>query len=314
MMASRMRRAARLRDRSSLAFVPARPGGAPSRFRGMSVEVEEADAYPGGMLTVRLVSRRPIRGEVLGILDGRRCPAFWTRGGLRALVPVPVTHPSGPTTLGVEIRSSRGRQRFAVPVTIAPRVYPPRETFLSDAKRELVATPASGRDGRLLLQYLRTISPRQEWRGAFRPPVDVPPAPSFGSPQTYAGAAAVESRMDAIFGEYHRGLDYDVAPGTTVKAPAAGTVLFAGMLALSGRTVVVDHGLGLVSVFSHLGEASVRQGEWIDAGRTWGRPERAGSPPSRICIGRCTCSAWRLIRESPRGSRRANSSWNESIS
>ena len=243
---------------------------ATSRFRGMSVEVDEADAYPGGMLTVRLASRRPIRGEVLGILDGRRCPAFWTRDGLRALVPVPVTFPSGPSTLGVEIRTSRGRQRFAVPVAIASRVYLPRETVLSDAKRELVATPAGVRDGRLLLQYLRTVSPRQEWRGAFRPPVDVPPAASFGSPQTYAGLAAVESRTDAIHGEYHRGLDYDVATGTTVTAPAAGTVLFSGNLALSGRTVVVDHGLGLLSVFAHLAEASVRQGEWLDAGRTIG--------------------------------------------
>ncbi len=258
-----------------LAFIPD-AHAATARFRGMTVEVEEADAYPGGMLTVRLVSRRQIRGEVLGILDGRRCPAFWTRGGLRALVPVPVTHPSGPTKLGVEIRSSRGRQRFAVPITIVPRVYPPRETFLSDAKREMVATPASGRDGRLLLQYLRTVSPKQEWRGAFRPPVDVPPTPSFGSPQTYAGTSAVESRMDAIHGEYHRGLDYDVAAGTMVKAPAAGTILFSGALALSGRTVIIDHGLGLLSVFSHLAEAGVRQGEWIDAGRTIGTSGESG--------------------------------------
>ena len=83
------------------------------------------------------------------------------------------------------------------------------------------------------------------------PPVDVPPEPASASPQTYAGASAVESRTDAIYGEYHRGLDYGVAPGP-VKSPAAGTVLFAGTLALTGRTVVIDHGQGVVSVFSHL--------------------------------------------------------------
>ena len=255
---------------------PAGATAATARFRGMSVEVDEADAFPGGMLTVRLASRRPIRGEVLGILDGRRCPAFWTRDGLRALVPVPVTFPSGPSTLGVEIRTNRGRQRFAVPIAIAPRAYLPRETLLSDAKRELVATPGSVRDGRLLQQYLRTVSPRQGWRGAFHPPVDVAPAASFGAPQTYAGLSAVESRMDAIHGEYHRGLDYDVAAGTTVKAPAAGTVLFSGNMALSGRTVVVDHGLGLLSVFSHLAEASVRQGEWLEMGARVGLSGESG--------------------------------------
>ena len=249
---------------------------ATARFRGLSIEVDEKDAYPGGMLTVRLASRRPVRGTVLAILDGRRCPAFWTSDGLRALVPVPVTHPAGPMRLGVEIRTSRARQRFAVPVTIAPRVYAPREIILSDAKREMVALPASVRDGRLLQQYLRTVSPRQEWRGAFLPPVDAPAAPSFGAPQRYAGAAAVESRMDAIHGEYHRGLDFDVAPGTTVKAPAAGTVLFSGTLALSGRTVVIDHGLGLVSVFSHLAEAGVRTGEWLAPGRAIGTSGESG--------------------------------------
>ena len=82
--------------------------------------------------------------------------------------------------------------------------------------------------------------------------------------------------MDAIFGEYHRGLDYDVAPGTPVKAPAAGTVLFAGPLGLSGRTVVVDHGQGLVSVFSHLTDAGVRQGERVDAGGTVGTSGESG--------------------------------------
>ena len=251
------------------AVVPRSPGG-------LSIAVDERDAYPGGLLTVRLHSRRPVRGIVYGILDGRRCPAFSTPDGLRALVPVPVTFGSGRTTLGVEIRSSRGRERFAVPVTIAAREYPAREIVLSEAQRKMAAMPAGVRDGRLLQQYLRTVSPRQEWRGAFLPPVEAAPDASFGSPQSYAGAEAVESRMDAIHGEYHRGLDYEIPAGTIVKAPAAGTVLFAGMLALSGRTVVLDHGQGLLSVFSHLGEAGVRQGESLDTGRIVGTSGDSG--------------------------------------
>ena len=102
------------------------------------------------------------------------------------------------------------------------------------------------------------------------PPVEGVPEPTFGAPETYAGASAVDSRMDAIFGEYHRGIDYEVPPGTPVKAPASGVVLFAGPLGLSGTSVVVDHGQGLVSVYSHLGQTAVRQGESIEAGRTVG--------------------------------------------
>jgi murein DD-endopeptidase MepM/ murein hydrolase activator NlpD len=259
-----------------LALSPAEASAAKRAPAGVSIAVDERDAYPGGLLTVRLHSRRPVRGIVYGILDGRRCPAFSTPDGLRVLVPVPVTFAPGRTTLGVEIRTSRGRARHAVPVTIAVREYAPREVVLPEEKRALAAPSAGVRDGRLLQQYLRTVSPRQEWRGGFRPPVAASPVPTFGAPDTYDGATAVDSRMDAIYGEYPRGLDYDVAAGTPVKAPAAGTVLFAGALALSGRTVVVDHGQGLVSVFSHLAEGFVRQGEWIDAGRVVGTSGASG--------------------------------------
>jgi murein DD-endopeptidase MepM/ murein hydrolase activator NlpD len=246
------------------------------RGAGVSISVDDSEAYPGGMLTVRLTSRRPIGGVVYGILDGRRCPAFRSPGGMQAMVPVPVTHRPGRVTLGVEIRSGGGRARYAVPVTIAPRAYPERLVLVPDAKRPVADTPTSVRDGRLLLQYLRTVSPRQAWSGAFRPPVDAPPAASFGSPQTYAGLTAIESTMDSIHGEYHRGLDYDVAEGTPVRAPAPGTVLFAGPLALTGRTVVVDHGRGLLSVFSHLAESAVRQGEWVDTARLLGTSGESG--------------------------------------
>ena len=247
------------------------------RFGGLTVFVDDGDAFPGGIVTVRLASRRPLRGIVYGILDGRRCPAFLAREGMRVLVPVPVTFSPGRTTLGVEIRSGGGRRRYAVPVTIAPRVYPPREIVLPEDKRATAAASPTGvRDGRLLLEHLRTVSPRQQWRAPFRPPVDVPPADTFGAPQTWVGAVAVESTMDSVHGEYHRGLDYEVPVGTPVKAPAAGTVLFSGPLALSGRTVVVDHGQGLLSVFAHLAEASVRQGEEIDAGRMLGTSGDSG--------------------------------------
>ena len=245
-------------------------------YGGLTIEVDDESAFPGGMVTVRLASRRPLRGIVYAILDGRRCPAFSAPTGLRALVPVPVTHPAGRATLGIEIRSSRGRQRYAVPVTIAARDYEARDVVVPDAKREAAAAPASVRDGRLLQQYLRTVTRRQEWRGPFRSPVDAAPAPTFGAARTYAGMGGVESRMDAIHGEYHRGLDYDVPPGTAVRAPAAGTVLFAGTLALTGRTVVVDHGVGLVSVFSHLADAQVREGDPVEAGRTIGTSGDSG--------------------------------------
>jgi murein DD-endopeptidase MepM/ murein hydrolase activator NlpD len=130
--------------------------------------------------------------------------------------------------------------------------------------RPLLASPRRVRDSRQLLLTLRTITGLQQWRGAFQPPVDVPPAMSFGSPQTYIGGSPVEGMMDSVYGEYHRGLDYAVPEGTTVQAPAAGTVLLAGALALTGNTLVVDHGQGVISVFYHLSRIDVVPGQQVE--------------------------------------------------
>jgi murein DD-endopeptidase MepM/ murein hydrolase activator NlpD len=241
----------------------------------LTVGVDEAAAYPGGMVTVRLRSTRSL-GVVYAILDGRRSPFLLTRRGLRALVPVPIGAPAGPTTLGIEVRGRGGRQRFALKVNVAERSYPPRASAIPEVKKAMLSMPGGVRDGRLVQLYLRTVSAKQEWRGAFRPPVAAEPEPSFGCPQTYDAEPPVEGKTDAIWGEYHRGLDYPVPAGTEVSSPAAGTVLFAGPLLLTGETVMIDHGQGVVSVFYHLASTRRRAGDWVDAGAILGSVGETG--------------------------------------
>src|SRR4029078_6199722 len=221
------------------------------RVGRLAVVVDEASAYPGGLLTVRI--RSGLRyGVAHAILEGRRCPFLLSHRGLRAMVPVPVDAPAGPTTLGIEVRSGQGRQRFALTVAVAERSYPARTVLLPEVKKAMLTQPAGVRDGRLVQLYLRTVSAKQEWHGPFRAPVAAEPEASFGCAQTYDAPAPIEAKTDAIWGEYHRGLDYRFPPATPVTSPAAGNVLFAGPLVLTGETVMLDHGQGVVSVFYHL--------------------------------------------------------------
>jgi murein DD-endopeptidase MepM/ murein hydrolase activator NlpD len=246
---------------------PAHPAEVTHQLGRLVVAVDEASAYPGGLVTVRLKAAR--FGVVHAILDGHAVPFLPSRRGLRALVPVPVDSPAGTTTLGIEVRGAT-RQRFAFQVTVAPRDYPARSVVLPEAKKALLSLPAGTRDGRVVQLYLRTVSPRQEWHGPFQPPVAAPAEASFGSAQAYDVAPPVEARTDAIWGEYHRGLDYLVPTGTPVTAPAAGSVLFAGPLLLTGETVVLDHGQGVISVFFHLASTPVRGGDRVEAGAPLG--------------------------------------------
>jgi Peptidase family M23 len=250
-----------------LVLMSALPGSAQEILRRAgryTVTADVGDAYPGGLIVARLHASRPIFAIAYANMDGRRFRFLETPAGLRALVPLPADFPPGPATLGVEL-VGRGRIRIPVPLTVAARAYPPRVVVIPEERRPLLASPRRVRDSRQLLLTLRTITAFQQWRGPFKPPVDVAPSTSFGSPQTYVGGSPVEGMMDSVYGEYHRGLDYDVPEGTTVQAPAAGTVLLAGPLALTGNTLVLDHGQGVISVFYHLSRIDVVEGQPVEA-------------------------------------------------
>jgi hypothetical protein len=256
-----------------LLLLPARTPAAPARASTvvrqvgrLTIRADQALAFPGGLVTVELRSRKAIGGTLYAILDGRRCPFFYRNGTFTALVPIPPTLGAGPATLGVEVRGRRGRQRVAVPIEIAPREYRERTVVIPEPKRHLVTDRDALRDGRVVQQLLRTVSASRQWQGPFAAPVGTEPRASYGTPMAYVGASPVEAGMDSIHGEYHRGLDYGVPVGTAVRAPAGGTVLLAGPLALTGDTVILDHGQGVISAFFHLSRVDVREGDWVAPG------------------------------------------------
>jgi hypothetical protein len=235
-------------------------------LRGLTVTIDSSQARPGGLLIVRLRPTRPI-GPASALLDGRRAPFFSTREGPRALVGIPVTATPGPARLGLELRGRRGKRQLSIDFTIAAHPFGQRTLALPPAARALLAAPTAVRDSRRLLAAVRSASPIAHWQGLLRPPVDVPPRATFGLAERVEGGLLLDQLTDGIYGEYHRGVDYDVPPGTLVQSPGAGMVALAEGLTAAGQTVVIDHGHGLVSVISHLERIEVVAQQWIE-GRT----------------------------------------------
>ena len=64
----------------------------------------------------------------------------------------------------------------------------------------------------------------------------------------------------------HNGMDIAAPEGTPVVAAAAGRVLDVGDYFFSGRTLVLDHGAGLLSLYAHLSAVDVRAGQTVAAG------------------------------------------------
>lgn len=75
----------------------------------------------------------------------------------------------------------------------------------------------------------------------------------------------------------HLGLDIAGPTGTAIRAPASGKIVLAEPdLFFTGRTVILDHGQGVASIFAHMSASSVTVGQVIQAGQEIGRVGATG--------------------------------------
>jgi len=74
----------------------------------------------------------------------------------------------------------------------------------------------------------------------------------------------------------HKGVDFAAPQGTPVLATLSGRVVLAGYLPLTGNTVIIDHGWGLMSLYAHLSEIKVKNGEFVKRGQVIGKVGSTG--------------------------------------
>ncbi|MFO7729013.1 MAG: M23 family metallopeptidase [Desulfonatronovibrio sp.] len=68
----------------------------------------------------------------------------------------------------------------------------------------------------------------------------------------------------------HKGVDFRGAEGTPVKALDSGQVILTGDFYYGGQTVIMDHGLGLQSLYMHLSKIEISEGDYISRGEQVG--------------------------------------------
>ncbi len=108
--------------------------------------------------------------------------------------------------------------------------------------------------------YLNRITPEREWAGQFSAPAEAAISDVFGSERIFNGKTSSP----------HLGLDFRVPSGTPVAAMNDGTVLLARPLYFEGNFVVIDHGQGLLTLYLHLSEFKVKEGDPVKRGQVVG--------------------------------------------
>jgi murein DD-endopeptidase MepM/ murein hydrolase activator NlpD len=182
------------------------------------------------------------------------------------LAGVPFETQPGKYTLELsgERATSKTPQSFASTFTVARAKYPQIKVELKVEKKFTEPSPEQEQqiaDGVKVKQdYLSRVTPEREWDGKFAAPVDAATSDVFGSQRIFNGKAQ----------RPHLGLDFRVPAGTPVAAMNAGTVLLARFLYFEGNCVVIDHGQGLLTLYFHLSEFKVKEGETVKRGEQIG--------------------------------------------
>jgi LysM repeat protein len=100
------------------------------------------------------------------------------------------------------------------------------------------------------------------------------PQPSPESPFAWP----LVGRITQPFRDEHRAIDIGAPYGSPVYAGRAGTVIRSGWARTGyGYTVIIDHGQGLVSLYSHMKGQWVRVGDWVERGQLIGEVGSTGN-------------------------------------
>jgi murein DD-endopeptidase MepM/ murein hydrolase activator NlpD len=109
-----------------------------------------------------------------------------------------------------------------------------------------------------------------QWKDAFTQLPNSKVEANFADQRTYT------YNGEAIDTALHLGYDLSVTKNVPVEASNGGTVVFAGDLGIYGNTVILDHGLGLFTLYSHLSSIDVKEGTAVTKRQIIGKSGETG--------------------------------------
>lgn len=224
-----------------------------------SLALPKESGVPGGIALVRLGA----------VTDNRVAPRAWLgeqpvwvsaeNGQWLAVVGLALDLSPGSHELRIEDEGSLRTVRFVVKT----RDYPAQHIRLKDSSK-VTLSPADEARAVAEIDEIRTL--KRHWRDEaavdshFLQPAAGRLASRFGLRRFFNGEARAP----------HAGLDVAIPRGTPVKATARGMVLAVDDYFFNGKTVFVDHGNGLISMYCHLDRIDVEAGDPVSPGQRLG--------------------------------------------
>ena len=121
-----------------------------------------------------------------------------------------------------------------------------------------------------ILKVTSQGSPAILWKGAFTQLSNSKVEANFADERTYT------YEKEAVSDAFHLGFDLSVTKNYPVEAANSGKVAFTGDLGIYGNVVILDHGLGLFTLYGHLSSIDVKVGDSVEQKQILGKTGETG--------------------------------------
>lgn len=229
----------------------------------VAAQLPQQSAVPGGVVIIPLAKQTSIKPKVQ--FQNKPVMVIAEQQHWQAVLGVPLDLAAG--THRVVVQS--GDQTSTVMFDIADKQYPSQHITIKDKRK---VNPNQYDMQRINRESARINAALQQWTEQdtisfnFIWPVKGRVSGLFGRRRVFNG----EPRKP------HSGMDIAAATGTLIQAPAAGIVRGTGDYFFNGNTVFIDHGQGLVTMFCHLDQIHVKDGQSIEQGQVIGTVGETG--------------------------------------
>jgi len=227
---------------------------------GTEVEIIAPVLEPGQIILARLGKAPGIRKLSVRFADAvYECEPREQADGAFILIGIDLGLKPGPYDLEMTVFPRDGRaEKLSHRLLVGEKDFPVKKLWV---KEEFVRPPPEVQD-RIrreaeILEIAYSISSTQ-WlgQGPFERPHPGDMAPNFGEKRVYNNVPR----------STHSGVDIAAPYGSPVRASNSGRVVLARDLYFSGKTVIIDHGLGLFTFYCHFSDLKVSRGDMVKKG------------------------------------------------
>ncbi|MEK7389253.1 MAG: M23 family metallopeptidase [Elusimicrobiota bacterium] len=234
------------------------------------ISVEARAFKPGEIILVNVEGHDPKRAPE-AVLNGQALQFFpaASSGTWLAFAGLDLESSTGPAVLSAVLRAPGSPPvKKSEILSIAAADFPVvrlhvDQKFVTPDKND--AERAEGEAARLHRLFAHGEEKRL-FEGRFDPPIPGALTGHFGERRIFNESPRAP----------HSGMDLKASHGKPVRAPASGRVVLADPLFYSGNTLVIDHGLGLTTLYAHLSGMAVKAGDMVKKGQLIGKVGASG--------------------------------------